>query len=102
MKRRIPRLQGIARRFGKGELIGLHAKVADAHDRGLVGLEGEVIDETLRTLTLRIGGPGGRRVQVAKLGATFAFSTPGFDKPPVEVEGAALEFRPEDRVKKVR
>lgn len=100
MKRTIPRLDGQARQVAKGELIGLPCRVAAAPDGGIVGLEGHVVDETLRTLTLRIGGPGGRRVQLAKPGTTFSFQAANGQW--VDVDGRAIEFRSADRTKKVK
>lgn len=100
MKRRVPRLGGPLAAFAKQELIGLDCAVVDSTDPKSVGLEGVVVDETLRTLTLRLGAPGARRVQVAKAACTFEFRPPGKD--PVRVPGRSIEFRPEDRTKKVR
>lgn len=97
MKRQVPRLEGAARAVARGELIGLAVRVAGAADAGLVGLEGTVVDETLRTLVVRRAD--GRLSRLGKRGATFEFATP---KGPVRIDGAALEFRPEDRTKKVR
>lgn len=101
MKRRVPRLDGPARKVGTGELIGLEARVAKAHDEQIVGVQGEIVDETLRTLMLRIGGPGGRRMRLSKVGTVFALRT-GPDADWVEIDGAAIEYRPADRTKKVR
>lgn len=101
MKRSVPRLDGPAKTVARGELVGLRATVHDSPDAGIRGLSGDVVDETLRTLTLRVGGPGGRRVQLAKAACVFAFEVPGRDEP-VLVEGRAIEFRPQDRTKKVR
>jgi ribonuclease P protein subunit POP4 len=97
VKRTIPRLDGPARAAGKGELIGLPAKVVESRDPGLVGLSGTIVDETLRTLVFRLDG--GRTVRLGKRESTFELATP---KGPVRVDGAAIEFRPEDRTKKVR
>lgn len=97
MKRTVPRLDGPAKAVARGELIGLEARVAASGDAGLVGLAGTVVDETLRTFTLR--RPDGRQVRVGKQGSTFEFATANG---PVAIDGAALEFRPEDRTKKVR
>lgn len=97
MKRTVPRLDGPARSVARGELIGLHARVVESTDPGLVGLAGTVVDETLRTLTLRRAD--GREVRVGKRGNVFEVGTP---KGPVRLDGAAIEFRPEDRTKKVR
>lgn len=99
MKRSVPRLQGAAQRVAKDELVGRRVRIAAANDAGIVGLEGDVVGETLRTLELRVGGPGGRRIRVAKQGATFAFQE---GEREVEVPGAAIEFRSWDRTKKVR
>ena len=97
MKRTVPRLEGPATAVARGELIGLAAAVVDSTDKGLVGLSGDVVDETLRTLSLRRAD--GTVVRVGKRGSTFEFTTA---KGPVRVVGAAMEFRPEDRTKKVR
>lgn len=97
MKRTVPRLEGPAKAIARGELIGLSATVVESSDKGLVGLAGQVVDETLRTLTLRRAD--GRVVRLGKRGSTFEFATP---TGPVRVLGAAMEFRPEDRTKKVR
>lgn len=93
MKRSVPRLDGAARAVARGELIGRRARIADSTDPGLVGLEGTVVDETLRTFTLRRGD--GREVRVGKRESVFDFAG-------VLVPGAAIEFRSEDRTKKVR
>ncbi len=97
MKREVPRLPKDALPVARGELIGLPVQVVAAHDAGLVGLSGTVVDETLRTLVVRRSD--GRLSRLSKVGATFEFTTPAG---PVQIEGAAIEFRPEDRTKKVR
>ncbi len=97
MKRTVPRLDGPAKQLAKRELIGRRCRIASANDAGIVGLEGDVVDETLHTLTLRVDG---RRIQLAKPGTTFAFLGSKGDW--IEVDGRAIEFRPMDRAKKVR
>ncbi|MFA5943416.1 MAG: ribonuclease P protein subunit [Candidatus Thermoplasmatota archaeon] len=97
MKRTVPRVEGPAKAVARGELIGLAATVVESTDNGLVGLTGEVVDETLRTLSLRRAD--GRIVRVGKRESAFEFQTA---KGPVRILGAAMEFRPEDRTKKVR
>ncbi len=89
------KLPGPARRVARGELIGAHARIATANDEGIIGLEGTIVDETLHTLTLRIGAPGGRRIQLAKAGAVWRIEDQ-------DIPGEAIVFRPADRVKKVR
>ncbi|HEX2066449.1 MAG TPA: ribonuclease P protein subunit [Candidatus Thermoplasmatota archaeon] len=97
MKRTVPRVEGAARAVARGELIGLGAAVVASTDPGLVGLAGRIVDETLRTLVLRRAD--GREVRVGKAESTFEVAT---SKGKVRLVGAALEFRPEDRTKKVR
>lgn len=97
MKRTVPRLEGPARSVARGELIGLPVAVKAASDAGLVGLSGVVVDESLRTLTVR--RDDGHESRISKPGTTFSFTT---SKGLVVVDGAAIVFRPEDRTKKVR
>lgn len=86
-----------AQEAGKEELLGSRVKVESATDPTLVGLEGEVLDETMKTLTVRT--EAGRTVVVAKNAVTLTFRING---QAVEVDGRTLLFRPEDRIKKVR
>jgi RNase P/RNase MRP subunit p29 len=93
VKRTIPRLEGKARAVAKGELIGKTAKVVVSSDPSLVGLSGSIIDETLRTFTVR--RDDGREVRIGKAGSTFEVDG-------ARIPGLAVEFRPEDRTKKVK
>ncbi|MHB8634523.1 MAG: ribonuclease P protein component 1 [Thermoplasmatota archaeon] len=97
MRRTVPKLEGAARAVARGELIGRQVRVAAALDGGLVGREGLVVDESMRTLRVRLSD--GTSVTLPKVGCTFEVATAGG---PVTVIGAAIEFRPEDRTKKVR
>ncbi len=97
MKRTVPRLEGAARTVAKGELVGLPVEVVESPDAGIVGLTGRVVDETLRTLTIRRSD--GREMQLAKAACTFRFQS---EQGAVDVPGRAIEFRPEDRTKKVK
>jgi ribonuclease P protein subunit POP4 len=85
-----------ARNLLRHELIGLKVKVKDCTHPGLRGLEGEVIDETMKTLTIR---KGKRRLMVPKSNARFAFSISGGE---VIVNGRVLAGRPEERLKMKR
>jgi ribonuclease P protein subunit POP4 len=93
VKRTIPRLDGKARAIAKDELIGRTASIVASTDPGLVGLSGRIVDETLRTFTLRLAD--GREVRVGKAESTFEVDG-------VRIPGLAMEFRPEDRTKKVK
>jgi ribonuclease P protein subunit POP4 len=76
------------------EWIGLKVKITKSTDPTLQGLEGIVRDETMNTFTLETNGKL-RQVQKQKTIFRAELST---EK--VEVDGALLRFRPEDRVKK--
>ncbi|MFC6989344.1 ribonuclease P protein component 1 [Haloplanus sp. GCM10025708] len=64
------------------ELVGLHARVADATNPDLIGVSGRVVSETERTLSL---DDGSRVRQVPKRGATLEFR---LDAPTDEAAGA--------------
>jgi ribonuclease P protein subunit POP4 len=76
------------------EWIGLKVKIARTTDPTLQGLEGIVRDETMNTFTIEANG---KLRQVQKQKTTFRAELPTEN---VEVDGALLRFRPEDRVKK--
>jgi len=76
------------------ELVGLPVRVADAPNPDLVGIEGRVVRETMRTLV--VDGPAGasRDRQVPKQGSTFEFALT--DEPAATREGAGTAFDPSD------
>ena len=76
------------------EWIGLRVKVSRSTDPTIQGLEGVVRDETMNTFTIEANG---KLRQVQKQRTTFQAELP-IEK--VEVDGALIRFRPEDRVKK--
>ena len=77
------------------ELIGLEAKVVKDSNPCNLSIKGVVVDETRNTLSIKTSGS---EKIVAKEEAVFVFNLSGTL---VEVEGATLVGRPEDRVKKV-
>ena len=79
----------------KHELIGLQVAILRSPDPSLVGVRGLVVDETRNTLVVEAGG---REKRVAKEGTGFRFDVEGG----VEVDGAEILYRPEDRTKKAR
>lgn len=108
------RMERDARSIAKGELIGLRVTVASSSDARKAGLGGVVVDETMHTLTIDTGS---KVVMVAKPECSFRFERTGKaiageglsrdERSPagfraVEVRGADLDVRPEDRIKKVR
>jgi len=87
------------RNLAKHELIGLPVRVVRSADRSLDGVSGRVVDETRNMLVLRRDGDG-RQLRVAKELCTFRFGLPGGRT--AELDGSAIRFRPEDRVKRCR
>jgi ribonuclease P protein subunit POP4 len=77
------------------ELVGLRAEVVESTDPGLVGVAGEVVRET--TKTLGIESRSGRVRQVPKAAATFRFTV---DDERVVVEGERLVARPAERTER--
>jgi len=77
------------------ELAGLPVSVVAAANPDLLGIEGTVVAETARTLSVE----GSERVwQVPKADATFEFTLP--DDQRVVVEGARLVARPARRTER--
>jgi ribonuclease P protein subunit POP4 len=77
------------------ELVGLRAEVVESTDPGLVGVAGEVVRETTKTLGIESGS--GRVRQVPKAAATFRFTV---DDERVVVEGERLVARPAERTER--
>lgn len=82
------------RNLMRHELIGLKLKVAESRNKSLVGLNGKVVNETRKMLTIRTSR-GIRRI--GKGTSDFIFTLP--DKRKVKVDGKRIEMRPENRVK---
>ena len=83
-----------SRNILRHELIGLEAGVIRSRNPSHRAVEGLIVDESMKTLVIEQDGESKR---VPKRDATFNIKLPyGL----VEVEGAALYGRPEDRVKK--
>lgn len=77
------------------ELIGLEASVVSSRNPSHRTVEGFIVDESMKTLIIE--QQDGETKRIPKRDATFIIKLPhGL----VEVEGAALYGRPQDRVKK--
>jgi ribonuclease P protein subunit POP4 len=72
----------------KHELIGLEAEVIESTDESLLGIKGEVLDETQSLLQIE-------DKQVEKKNCTFKFTLPDGQK--VKVDGKLINKRPEER-----
>jgi len=75
------------------ELIGLPAKVVESTDPSLVGIEGNVTDETRNMVTIEHDG---KEKKVAKANASFVFALPDAK---VKVDGRLLVSQPENRIR---
>lgn len=73
----------------KHELIGLQIKVIESTDENLIGVKGEVLDETQSTLRIE-------DKQIEKKNCIFQFKLPDGQK--VELDGKLINKRPEERV----
>ena len=78
-----------------GSLIGKQVRVVRSPDKGIIGLGGKVVDETLNTLVIEPDENSKKNGDhtVAKIGNRFAFNG-------ITVDGNEIGFRPEDRLKK--
>lgn len=77
------------------ELIGLNMKLVKSKDSKRKGLSGRIIDETQKTLVIRMKK---NEKIVAKNENVFEIKIPSGKK--VEVDGRLLYGRPEERIKK--
>ncbi|RLI80245.1 ribonuclease P protein subunit [Archaeoglobales archaeon] len=76
------------------EWIGLNVEVMDSPNKCEVGIKGEVVDETMKTLKIKTDK--GVKV-VAKKYRTFKVK---FGDRVLKVKGDLITYRPEDRIKK--
>ena len=73
------------------EMVGKHVKVIEAENQALIGIEGEVVDETQQTLVLKQG---------KKLLKSQVKLEINIRDQKIIVDGKALVGRPEDRIKR--
>jgi len=77
----------------RSELIGLEVEVISPHETAFSGV---VVDETKNTFIIKRGD---REVMVPKDHREFQFTYQG-EK--VLLRGSEIQYRPEDRIKKIR
>ena len=82
--------------LARDELIGLHVKIVDCTDPEWLDKKGLIIDETKNTFTIEINSAPQK---IAKKTATFEFD---INNEKIRINGSKIEFRPEDRIKKIR
>lgn len=78
------------------ELIGLDVKILSSTHPGYVGMQGRVVDETRHMLVIETEG---FEKKIPKATCVFEFDDNGKKE---RVNGSEIEFRPEDRVKRVK
>ncbi|MFN7990537.1 MAG: ribonuclease P protein subunit [Candidatus Micrarchaeia archaeon] len=76
--------------------IGLQVEIVNSSQRKLIGLRGEVVDETMNLIIIESGG---KQAKIPKVSSTFRFTTD--DGQTVDVPGKKMDFRPHERPKKV-
>jgi ribonuclease P protein subunit POP4 len=79
----------------KHELIGLHAKVVKSTNASNEGVEGRIVDESYRTITIESNG---KDKKIFKENVILIVELP--DRKKVQVEGKLLLARPWERIKK--
>jgi ribonuclease P protein subunit POP4 len=79
----------------KHELIGLEARVVNSSDKNLIGTCGTIIDETKDMLVI---DQAGKPKIVQKTSSIFKLTLPSGED--IDIDGAKLVARPEDRIKK--
>lgn len=77
------------------ELIGLYSEVFKSSNKFLVGISGNIIDETKKTISIETDN--GVKI-IPKNSSVFHLFLPNEEW--VEIEGKILVNRPEDRIKK--
>lgn len=77
------------------ELIGLYSEVVESSNEFLVGINGNIIDERKKTISIET--ENGIKI-VPKNVSIFHFFLPNGEW--VEIDGKILVNRPEDRIKK--
>jgi ribonuclease P protein subunit POP4 len=78
----------------KHELIGLRAQIVNARNPANVGIIGKIVDETTHTIVLE---QAGKERRVFKKCVELELNVDGET---IKVDGALLEGRPWDRIKK--
>ncbi len=79
----------------KHELIGLHAKVVKSTNASNEGVEGRIVDESYKTITIESNG---KDKKIFKENVILIVELP--DRKKVQVEGKLLLARPWERIKK--
>jgi ribonuclease P protein subunit POP4 len=85
-----------AQNLKRHELIGLKARVDQAANPSLIGIEGRIVDETRNTLVIK---DGRKERSVPKKEVILEIEV---QKEKVKIKGREILGRPEDRIKRTR
>jgi len=83
-------------KLAREELIGLHVKIIECDDPTWIGRSGLIVNETKNTFLIEING---QEKTIAKKTAIFEFD---YNTEKITIYGKKIEYRPENRIKKVR
>lgn len=78
------------------EWIGRQIEIVEAKNKDLVGMKGEIVDETKNMFTVEVKGKM-KRIIKDQVTLKVAFNSHNY-----KVDGRLLVGRPEDRIKKMR
>lgn len=78
------------------EWIGRQIEIVEAKNKDLVGMKGEIVDETKNMFTVEVKGKM-KRIIKDQVMLKVAFDSHNY-----KVDGKLLVGRPEDRIKKTR
>jgi len=79
----------------KHELIGLECKIVSSKNKSQVGVNGKIVDETLKTIVIMVKN---KKKRIPKKDTIFRLS---LGKQKVDINGNYILARPEDRIKKI-
>lgn len=79
--------------LARSELVGRHTRIADSSNPQIVGIDGQIIDETKSTFIIE--SQGARRM-IPKPGSVFEFATGGSRE---LLDGSLICKRPYDRLR---
>jgi len=85
-----------AKNLPRHDLIGLCIRIVDAKNKSLVGLEGEIVNETRNMIEVD-DGKKTRKIMKSQIKIEVEIQGKKY-----EVDGRVLVGRPEDRIKKIR
>ncbi len=84
------------KKLARDEFIGLKVKIKKCTDPTLEGKKGIIVDETKKTFLIETDD---KIKRIAKKTAVFEFT---YEDKKISLNGSKINYRPEDRIKKIR